>query len=197
MNKIKKLLCAILVLVLSLSGTAFAYAERSRMDELKFLKSAIEIIDSVPATEINQFVQDNSVWINEVGTRLDAYLASISTKDRQNTLTQIMGGVPSTRGGNNLNDYFNYTLYYLRSGYHTYSLDPKWSVRLYRPTMEAAWSELENAYVGIQNDNGSLWNQYLCHWDYDALGILAGTWDLEVERPVIPYSQMLAVLCNP
>ena len=66
-----------------------------------------------------------------------------------------------------------------------------------RETVITIWAELEDHYYGIRNDNGSLWNQYRCHWDYDAFGIVAGTWDLEVGRPVIDYSEMFGVLCNP
>lgn len=76
-------------------------------------------------------------------------------------------------------------------------MDPKLSVRLLGSVMQAAWQELGNNYSGIRNDNGSLWNQYRCHWDYDAFGIVAGIWDLEVGRPVIPYEDMFAARCNP
>ena len=196
MKRIKTLLCVMLAVLLSLSSTAFAYAETSKTDEFEYLKKAILKIDSISDSEIEQFVHENREWIDEVGMRLEAYLNSVPVNDQRQTLTYIMGGTPSPRG-NNLSDYFKSTRYHYRGGYWTYSVNPKWSVRLYRPTMEAAWSALGNAYYGIRNDNGSLWNQYLCHWDYDAFGIVAGEWDLEVGRPVIPYSQMFAALCNP
>lgn len=97
----------------------------------------------------------------------------------------------------NLDEYFTYVEYHKRGGYWTYSMDPKLSVRLLGSVMQAAWQELGNNYSGIRNDNGSLWNQYRCHWDYDAFGIVAGIWDLEVGRPVIPYEDMFAARCNP
>jgi len=53
-------------------------------------------------------------------------------------------------------------------------MDPKVSTRLLRPYMDAGWSELAGIYYYIQNDDGSLWNQYLCHWDFFG-GI---TWDI-------------------
>lgn len=127
---------------------------------------------------------------------MDIYLATVSEEEKNAVITQLLGGNPYSRSGN-LDEYFSYTEEHIRNDYLTYSMDPKWAVRLWRPTMEAAWAELEDAYSGIRNDNGSLWNQYLCHWDYDAFGIVAGIWDLEVGRPLIDYSDMFAALCNP
>lgn len=63
--------------------------------------------------------------------------------------------------------------------------------------MEAAWDELKRVYVAIRQDNGSMWNQYECHWDYDVFGAVAGSWDLEVGRPIVSDSEMFKSRCNP
>lgn len=63
--------------------------------------------------------------------------------------------------------------------------------------LKAGWSELKRNYSGIRNDNGSMWRQYKCHFDYDVAGALAGSWDLEVGRPIVSEAKMIATRCNP
>ena len=195
MKNMKKTLCVVLAAIFLLGNTVTASAVTTA-DEFDYLKNAIETINAVPALEADQFIEANREWIDEVGERLDAYLEAIPADEKNDTITRLFGGNPLARSGN-LDEYFSYTEYHYRNGYWTYSMDPKVAVRLWRPTMEAAWAELEDSYYGIRNDNGSLWNQYLCHWDYDAFGIVAGTWELEGGRPGIDYSDMFGALCNP
>lgn len=196
MKNAKRLVCLALT-ALMLLGNAVTAAAATQTNEFEYLKGAIETIDAVPSEEINQYIEDNREWIDEIGVRLDAYLETIPEEQQHDTITRLLGGNPMARLSGNLDEYFNSVVYHYRGGYWTYSLDPKWSVRLWGPTMEAAWAELGNNYSGIRNDNGSLWNQYRCHWDYDVLGLIAGDWDLEVGRPLVPYSDMFAARCNP
>ncbi|MDD3393230.1 MAG: DUF2599 domain-containing protein [Anaerotignum sp.] len=196
MKNAKRLVCLALT-ALMLLGNAVTAAAATQTNEFEYLKGAIETIDAVPSEEINQYIEDNREWIDEIGVRLDAYLETIPEEQQHDTITRLLGGNPMARLSGNLDEYFNSVVYHYRGDYWTYSLDPKWSVRLWGPTMEAAWAELGNNYSGIRNDNGSLWNQYRCHWDYDVLGLIAGDWDLEVGRPLVPYSDMFAARCNP
>ena len=195
MKIIKRGFCIIFAAVLLLSNVVTASAFTS-VNEFDYLQAAIETINAVPTSEADRFVETNREWIDEVGTRLDAYLETMTEEQKNDAITLLFGGNPLARSGN-LDEYFSYVEYHYRGGYWTYSMDPKVAVRLWKSTMEAAWAELEDHYYGIRNDNGSLWNQYRCHWDYDAFGIVAGTWDLEVGRPVIDYSEMFGALCNP
>lgn len=195
MKNTKKVCGLVLTMVMLFSAITTANAA-TPVDEFEYLKSAIETINAVPAEEATQYVESNREWIDEVGTRLDTYLTTVPEDQQNDTITRLFGGNPMARAGN-LDEYFNYVEYHYRNTYWTYSMDPKLSVRLWGPTMQAAWDELGSTYYGIRNDNGSLWNQYRCHWDYDAFGIVAGIWDLEQGRPVIPYDDMFDALCNP
>jgi len=195
MKKFQKILCLALSALMLLGNTVAASAA-TNTDEFEYLKSAIETVNSIPESEIEQFIEDNQEWIDEIGERLDAYLENIPEDEQNDEVTKLMGGNPLSRSGN-LDKYFKSTKYHKRGGYWTYTMSPKWGVRLWGPTMKAGWEELGKTYSGIRNDNGSLWNQYRCHWDYDVFGLVAGEWDLEEGRPVIAYSGMFAALCNP
>ncbi len=197
MNIFKKVLQGTVILVIIIASmSVFAGAYDGYTDDFEYLKKSIATIDSICEKDIQQFVVENRGWIKELSNRLDKYLLTIPEEQRHDVITRLMGGDPSTRS-NNLDEYFNSTEYHLRGGYWTYSLDPKWSVRLLFPTLKAAWEELETVYDGIRDDNGSLWNQYMCHYDLNAFGIAANIWDLEEGRPLIDYSGMVDVLCNP
>lgn len=194
-TRIVGLMMAVTMMVGAFGMTTVAQA--AEMNEFEYLKAAIQKIDSVSEDEVSQFVQENREWIDEVDARLDSYLDEFSESDQQIEVANLVGDDVSTLAAGNLDEYFTYVEYHKRGGYGTYSMDPKLSVRLLGSVMQAAWQELGNNYSGIRNDNGSLWNQYRCHWDYDAFGIVAGIWDLEVGRPVIPYEDMFAARCNP
>lgn len=194
-TRIVGLMMAVTMMVGAFGMTTVAQA--AEMNEFEYLKAAIQKIDSVPEDEVSQFVQENREWIDEVDARLDSYLDEFSESDQQIEVANLVGDDVSTLAAGNLDEYFTYVECHKRGGYWTYSMDPKLSVRLLGSVMQAAWQELGNNYSGIRNDNGSLWNQYRCHWDYDAFGIVAGIWDLEVGRPVIPYEDMFAARCNP
>lgn len=198
MKNVSKRVGAVLTALMIMCSLCMAagFAQAVQTDEFEYLKNAIQKIDAVSSQEINQYIEENREWIDDVGERLNAYLETIPEDEQHDVITFLMGGNPNARS-NNLDEYFNSYIFHKRGDYWTYSLDPKWSVRLWGPTMQAAWSELGTVYYGIRNDNGSLWNQYKCHWDYDAFGLIAGEWDLEVGRPVIPYEDMFAALCNP
>ncbi|WP_158586288.1 DUF2599 domain-containing protein [Oceanobacillus profundus] len=170
-------------------------------DEFKYLKDAIETVDAVPSEERDQYLEDNRDWIDEVGVRLESYVESFPEGEQNDVVTRLLsdnaiGEIEIALSGN-LDEYFNNVWTSTRGGYYTYSMEPKWSVRLWGPTMEAAWNELGRNYSGIRNDNGSLWNQYKCHWDYDVFGAVAGSWDLEVGRPIVSDWEMFTSRCNP
>lgn len=196
MKKVKKLSCLVVAAFILLGNTIGVAAAVPQPSEFEYLKNAIATINAVPVEDTNQYIEDNHEWIDEIGERLDAYVATIPEDEQNDMVTKLLGGNPLSRSGN-LDEYFDYTEYHYRGGYWTYSMEPKLAVRLWKPTMVAAWEELEDSYYGIRNDNGSLWNQYLCHWDYDAFGVVAGIWDLEQGRPLVDYSEMFAALCNP
>lgn len=169
-------------------------------DEFEYLRGAIKTIDAVPSEERNQYLEDNREWIDEIGVRLDAYLETIPEEQQNDEVKSLLSDsfmVNSLGLEGNLGEYFDDVWFHTRDGWSTYSMEPKWSVRLWEKTMKAAWTELGNNYKGIRNDNGSLWNQYKCHWNYDAMGALAGSWDLEVGRPIVSEAQMIKTRCNP
>jgi hypothetical protein len=195
MKNVRKL-SYIAIATLLLLGNTFPAVAATQSSDFEYLRAAIATVNAVPSEEINQYIADNREWIDDIGLRMDVYLLTIPEAQRNDTITRLMGGNPLTRSGN-LDEYFNFTTYHYRGDYWTYSMNPKWGVRLWGPTMQAAWAELGIAYAGIRNDNGSLWNQYECHWNYDAFGLLAGDWDLEVGRPIVSGFDMLTSLCNP
>lgn len=200
-NKMKLVGMAALTTLMFLGNFAPASAAKNQTtNEFEYLKDAMETIDAVPSEERNQYHQDNREWIDEIGERLDAYLET-TPEEQQNDEVDLLYSDSSmfeTRAiQGNLGDYFDDVWFHTRDGWDTYSMYPKWSVRLYGPTMKAAWNELGTWYSGIRNDNGSLWNQYKCHWDYDVFGLLAGSWDLERGRPIVSDVEMVRTLCNP
>lgn len=201
MKNTKKLIC-FLLMTLMIVGNTVSVVAATQPNEFQYLQNAINKIDAIPSDEINQYLKENREWIDEVGVRLDSYLATIPEEQHTSTITRLLAGnnksnkLSASLSGN-LDEYFNSVKYHYRGGYWTYSLDPKWSVRLWGPTMEAAWEELGSVYSGVRNDNGSLWNQYKCHYDFDILGLIAGDWDLEEGRPLVSYADTVKALCNP
>ncbi|MFD2628018.1 DUF2599 domain-containing protein [Oceanobacillus kapialis] len=168
-------------------------------NEFKYLKEAIETIDAVPSEEREKYMEENREWIDEIGVRLESYVESFPEEQQNDVVDRLLTDSSMAQIAllGNLDEYFNDVWTRTYGGYYTYSMEPKWSVRLWGPTMRAAWDELESTYAGIRIDNGSLWRQYKCHWDYDVFGALAGSWDLEVGRPIVSDSEMFASRCNP
>lgn len=70
---------------------------------------------------------------------------------------------------------------------------PKLSTRLLRPVCSNGWDALAAAYYGIRNDNGSLSDQYWCHFD----AFIEAGWDIEEGCPNVGYIQTVLALCNP
>lgn len=196
MKKLKMVFLALTILMLLSNFNPVSAATET--NEFEYLKDAIETIDAVPAEEREQYLEDNREWIDEIGERLESYVESFPEEQKNYEVTRLISGdsvSPFLLG--NLDEYFNDVWTRSYGGYYTYSMEPKWSVRLWGPTMKAAWSELESSYAGIRTDNGSLWRQYKCHWDYDIFGAVAGSWDLEKGRPIVSDSEMLKTRCNP
>jgi hypothetical protein len=206
-NKFKKMVFIALTSLMVLGSFTPASAA-TKTNEFEYLRDAIATIDAVPSEERAQYEEDNSDWIDEVGDRLETYVETFPEEEQNDVVKRLLSDnfmeqdassmvqIASLSG--NLDEYFTDVWYHKKSdGYWTYSMEPKWSVRLWGPTMEAAWDELGRNYSGIRYDNGSLWNQYKCHWDYDAFGWLAGSWDLEVGRPIVSGGEMFTSRCNP
>ncbi|MFJ5564001.1 DUF2599 domain-containing protein [Lysinibacillus xylanilyticus] len=169
-------------------------------NEFEYLRDAIDTIDAVPSEERSQYLEDNREWIDEIGVRLEDYLETIPEEQQNDVVKSLLSDnflINTLSLDGNLGEYFDDVWFHTRGGYDTYSMEPKWSVRLWESTMKAAWTELGKNYNGIRNDNGSLWNQYKCHWNYDAMGALAGSWDLEVGRPIVSEAEMIRTRCNP
>lgn len=121
-------------------------------DEFKYLQDAIETVDAVPSEERDQYLEDNRDWIDEVGVRLESYVESFPEGEQNDVVTRLLsdnaiGKIEIALSGN-LDEYFNNVWTSTRGGYYTYSMEPKWSVRLWGPTMEAAWNELGRNYSG-------------------------------------------------
>lgn len=167
-------------------------------NEFEYLRDAIKTIDTVPTEERSQYLEDNREWIDEIEVRLENYLETIPEEQQNDVVKSLYSDeIMALSLSGNLGEYFDDVWYHLRDGWWTYSMEPKWSVRLWESTMKAAWTELGKNYNGIKNDNGSLWNQYKCHWNYDAGGLLAGSWDLEVGLPIVSEIEMIKARCNP
>ncbi len=58
MKVIKKFFCVVFVMLLLISN-AFTVNASTQMIEFEYLKSAIAMVDAVPADEINQYIEDN------------------------------------------------------------------------------------------------------------------------------------------
>lgn len=201
-NKLKMVGIAALTTVMFLGNFAPASAAKqtTNENEFEYLRGAMETIDAVPSEERNQYLEENQEWIDEIGVRLEAYLETFPEEQQNDEVDRLLSDdsmFQTFAMQGNLPDYFDDVWFHTRNGWDTYSMYPKWSVRLYGPTMEAAWKELGVWYSGIRNDNGSLWNQYKCHWNYDVFGALAGSWDLERGRPIVSEAEMIRTRCNP
>lgn len=209
---------AIFVLVSSAVPTSAS----TNTEEFDYLKNALSKIDSVPFEETDEYMEQNEEWIDEVGTRLDDYLAGYPSEQQDQIVKNLlnndfsanetglstfkqsdfsnfsMSTMSEAAASHNVSKYFNKTWYSPdRDGWKTYSMEPKWSVRLYGPTMKAGWTELGKKYSVIKNDKGSMYKQYNCHFDYDVFGALAGSWDIEVGRPIVSEAMMIRTRCNP
>lgn len=209
-NKFNKMVFIALTTLMVLGNFTPASAA-TETNEFEYLKDAIATIDAVPSEERTQYEEDNREWIDEIGERLEAYLETFPEEEQNDVVKRLLSDNTMVKNASlsdnsmvqiaslsgNLDEYFNDVWYHKRGDYWTYSMEPKWSVRLWGPTMEAAWDELGRNYYGIRNDNGSLWNQYKCHWDYDVFGAVAGSWDLEVGRPIVSGTKMFTSRCNP
>lgn len=195
MKKLKMMFSAVLafVLVLTLASPAFALSNEgaTTLSEYDQLKADIAIIENVELSELQEFQQENAEWIEEVNARIEAYLETIPAEERDSTLIELRGDNPNARSAY---DYFDSYKYHLRGEYYTYTMTPKMSTRLLRSYAEAGWDELSSIYYYIRNDTGSLYWQYMCHFDL----FVESEWDIERGVPeVSSYAAMIAALCNP
>jgi hypothetical protein len=183
-------LVAICGITLLIPASALAEYDNEPLSEHDQLKAAIAIIESVDINDMQEFCNSNQEWLLDINTRLDVYLEAIPASQREAALIELRGENPRLRY---VFDYFDSFTYGMRNGFLTYSLLPKMSTRLLWAYAEAGWVDLTSIYTGIGNDNGSLYNQYMCHFDL----FVEADWDIEIGRPLVSYAATLLALCNP
>lgn len=200
MKRFKKLFSVLLIAVMAIVSTTPAFAvEKSNAKVLSGydqLKADVAKVESVDPDDVQKFYNNNKEWLKDVNDRLDEYISTIPESQRNSALKKLRGdsiSVNSPDAANAVSDYFDSCVYHYRSGWWTYSMTPKASTRLLRPYCQAGWDSLAAVYSGIANDNGSLSNQYWCHFDL----LVEADWDIEEGRPLESYAQTLLDLCNP
>lgn len=187
------LIAITMVITSTTTATAFSGQDLSKplTSEVEQLKADIALIEAVNPNDLKEFYNKNKEWIKDLNIRLEEYIADIPENQRDIILKELRGdGEYSIRS---ISDYFNSHTFHLRNGYWTYSMTPKTSTRLLWSYAAAGWVELGRYYAGIRNDDGSLYNQYMCHFDL----VVDPNWDIEVGRPLVSYSATLLALCNP
>lgn len=155
------------------------------------LKDDIQKIESVDTDNIEEFYNENEPWIEDVNNRLEEYLGNIPEEERDYVLIGLRNNGPFTIFSPFT--YFNTLQYHFRGGYWTYSMTPKTSTRLLKSYADAGWRELQNFYSLIRSDNGSLEDQYYCHY----YARIEADWDIELGRPNVGLAKTILALCNP
>lgn len=155
------------------------------------LKDDIQRIESVDTDNIEEFYNENESWIEDVNNRLEEYLENIPEEEWDTVLTDLRNNGRFTLYSPYT--YFNTLQYHHRSGYWTYSMTPKTSTRLLKSYADAGWRELRNFYSLIRSDNGSLEDQYYCHY----YARIEYQWDIELGRPNVGLIKTIAAFCNP
>lgn len=158
--------------------------------EYQQLKEDITTINDVNPENIDEFYNENEEWVEDVNVRLESLLENMPQEDVDAVLIDLQSnGItlfsPYT--------YFTSLRYHYRGGYWTYSMRPKTSTRLVKSYADAGWRELRNFYSLIRNDNGSLRDQYYCHY----YARIEANWDIEVGRPNVGLARTIAAGCNP
>lgn len=121
-------------------------------NEFEYLRDAIETIDAVPSEERSQYLEDNREWIDEIGVRLEDYLETIPEEQQNDIVKSLLSDnflINTLSLSGNLGEYFDDVWFHKRDGWDTYSMEPKWSVRLWKSTMEAAWAELGKKIIVV------------------------------------------------
>ncbi len=206
MKKIIKIISSILM-VLSLSSPVYGITKLTNNTSLYYMREQllqdIALIESVDISDLKEFQNDNKKWIEDVNSRLENYISLVS--DSKYMRTTILKNLISESinkylleddnymSSRSVSDYFNYNIYHFRNGYWTYSLQPKSSTRLLRYVAIEGWEELKGIYYAISIDGGSLYNQYMCHFDL----VVEEDWDIERGRPHVLYFLTVLALCNP
>ena len=190
-------LIVVAVMVMIITTTASVSAAETfttnALSEVEQLKADIAEIESlVDRDNFQKFYRQNKEWIEDVNARLEKYMADIPKDQREIALKELRGENPYRT--NAVSDDFYSHEFHLRGGYWTYSLHPKMSVRLWRPSCQAGWDALSTIYSSIAQSSpgSSLHDQYWCHFDL----VFAGIWDIERGREDVSYSMTLRSLCN-
>lgn len=155
------------------------------------LKDDIQRVESIDRNNIEKFYNENEDWIEDVNNRLEGYLGNIPEDERDSVLLDLRNNGSFTLFSPNT--YFNTLQYHFRGGYWTYSMTPKTSTRLLKSYADAGWRELQDFYSLIRSDNGSLEDQYYCHY----YARIEADWDIELGRPNVGLTRTIAALCNP
>jgi len=182
-----------LLLVVGLTNPVHAKNDKIFVE----LHEDIAYINSLNEEEILYLIQNDRKFIEEIEDKLVKYLSKLSEDEKRDTMLLLHGINPFQRSSS-LSAYFDTWLYHYRGVYFTFSLTPKWSVRLFNDVFWESYDALKTNYSAFQNDsNLSLYKQYYCHYLYDFTLGLSGAWDIEIGRPSIPMDQMLGCWCNP
>ena len=194
MKNVKRTLSLVLVGALSLMMSVSAFAADASVDtapsEYEQLKADVQLVQSVELSNVQEFAAENKDWLENLDARIEEYLSGYPESKHDSILTDLRGD----GNARSAYDYFDSYTYGLRNGYYTYSMVPKMTTRLLRSYAEAGWEELSNIYYYIENDTGSLYWQYMCHFDL----FVEADWDIERGVPeVSSYAEMLTRLCNP
>lgn len=101
--------------------------------------------------------------------------------------------------GISLISYTHWRYNYGGSGDWTLMVYPTWYGRHGAPAARwAAWSEVQSKTPGTRENTASMRDQFYCHWDVVRLRAPNKTsWNLDMGRPNVPYTQMIASQCNP
>jgi len=187
------------------SSDILIYNSEPQLMPFDVLAEEIRALDRLEVSSIKEFYLQNKAYIRsleesilllqkQTGMPLNEVVNQIFNTGGERFATARKDALLGTRGGTGLiSDYFNSCTYHYRSGYYTYSMEPKLSTRLLRPVCSNGWDALADAYDGIQNDNGSLSDQYWCHFE----AFIEADWDIEEGCPNVGFLQTVLALCNP
>lgn len=193
MKKFYKLFSLLLVGIMCFATSTSTFAsEKTTLSEVAGLKKDMAIIQEIENNDVQKFYNDKKDWVENVNNRLEAYLEGMTTEQKSVAIAELLGSNSvSTRSS--LTTYFTLASYTWRDGYHTYNIIPKENTRLLKSVAESGWDALASVYSGIANDNGSLHDQYLCHW----YGYFEYEWNIEEGRPNVGFAATVLAGCNP
>lgn len=195
-------LCICSILCLSFPVSSFAETNKNNLElsikgenventQFSQLKKDLEKINNIPEEELSKFINDNSEWLEDVNNRLANYMNNIPLEQQETKLKELNGLNPNVKYDTRYYFFDSYS-YTFRNGYQTYNLVPKASVRTLKYMADNAWNSLSEHYINIKNDDGGLYNQYICHY----YAIIEYEWNIEKGRPNVGLPQTIKEFCN-